>query len=80
MLFNQLIHTSDDVMNDDDVSWSGGQPMPGLVQQQEQETIGAQKVVYPGQAWVANGEEDIYGIDDEDSPCSIYYSRVANYL
>ena len=88
MIFNQLMDTSsrgDDLMSDDEASWSGGQPMPNLVHHHHQiqsiDMMG-QKVVYPaapGQPWVTT-EEDIYGMDDEDSPCSIYYSRVANFL
>jgi len=88
MIFNQLMNTSprgDDLMSDDEVSWSGGQPMPNPLHQQHQAQsmdMAGQKVVYlaaPGQPWVTT-EEDIYGMDDEESPCSIYYSRVANFL
>lgn len=86
MLLNQLMYTRDDVMsdNDEDISWGGGQPMPGLAEQQQHpqqpNIMDALKVVYPEQPWVVSGEEDIYGMDDEESPCSIYYSRMANYL
>lgn len=88
MIFNQLMMDTsrggDDVMSDDEASWLGGQPMPSLVhpQQMPQMDMMGQKVVYPvapGQPWVTT-EEDIYGMDDEESPCSIYYSRVSNYL
>ena len=91
MIFNQLMMDTssrgDDLMSDNEVSWSGGQPMPNLLHQQQQQQMQSmdmmgQKVVYPAiprQPWVT-AEEDIYGMDDEDSPCSIYYSRVANFL
>lgn len=89
MIFNQLMMDvstrGDDLMSDNEVSWSGGQPMPNLLlhqQQMQSMDMRGQKVVYPaapGQPWLTT-EEDIYGIDDEESPCSIYYSRVANFL
>lgn len=88
MICNQLMADSrEDVMSDDDsISWAGGQPMPNLVQHEQHLPEMEQKVVYPvnsGQPWVAGGEEpDIYGMDDEESPCVTYYSRVcyADYL
>ncbi|RPB24878.1 hypothetical protein L211DRAFT_837266 [Terfezia boudieri ATCC MYA-4762] len=76
MIFNQLMM---------DTTCGVGDLMSDIVHQQQQMQsmdMTGQKVVYPGapgQPWVAT-EEDIYGMDDEDSPCSIYYSRVATFL
>ncbi|KAF8467650.1 hypothetical protein BDZ91DRAFT_722814 [Kalaharituber pfeilii] len=85
MLYNQLMTDSrhrsqvDDVMVED-AEWVGGQPMPNLVHHQKQPSEPLGKVVFPGQPWVASGDsqDEMYGMEDDESPCVIYYSRGYN--
>jgi len=77
MILNQLMMDAGNAMCGGETNWSGGQPMPTISRQQQQGMVPA-KVVYPMQTQPWVGEVEMDCMEDEESPCVIYYSRIYN--